>query len=459
MAASRAPAAASRADSAHAARRELPSRVASHRVRLRVRERGVRVLGRGARLAACALASAASARSTSDSARSRPRSPPERGSRASTTEDAASRVPQRGAGATARSSASASRASRTASGGREGGDVRGRNTDSSRAASAATRPRGAARSDASTGRRGDDRAGTRRRQSSSRRRTTRPGRGRATFEKAARGACVAPRSERATVGRMAMVGVRGVRRASRRAGSVCGDRSRTGTARHLARAHAAVGRRFEIASADRAGEETVAFSPHTRVFRPPPVARGSSAISSSRGAGSVTKPKRGSLASRARSPPGRAARRRHISGRAPPTSSRTPGGYRISRASRDVRADPRLQPALQGAAALPRRRGTSRIAFPRDRKKSVPSAAFDRSRWRSVPPARVALAPSFSRRTRRPVRVPLAPRAARLLRPPWSARSRPSRDGTPPLPSSPRARPSLSTFRTTSCTRRTTTRA
>lgn len=65
---------------------------------------------------------------------------------------------------------------------------------------------------------------------------------------------------------MAMVGVRGVRRASRRAGSVCGDRSRTERARHLARAHAAVGRRFEIASADRAGEETVAFYPHTRVF-------------------------------------------------------------------------------------------------------------------------------------------------------------------------------------------------
>ena len=427
------PAAASRAD-LRTPRDGASSRVASHRVRLRAAN-AESALGRGARLVRL-RARERRERALLGPARRAPRSPP----RARVARRRRPRTPRpRPAARRRRDGAPPRRPPRAPRGPPAGaekeGDVRGVNMDSS----ACARARGdeTARRRAKRRVHGDARRRSRRDEATpiviaatddaSRS-------GRATFEKAARR--VRRAEKRAATGGMA-VGVRGFG-ARRGARGRCGDRSRT---ERLATARARrVGRRFEIASADRAGEETVAFSPHTRVFRPPPVARGSSAISSSRGAGSVTKPKRGSLASRARSPPGRAARRRHISGRAPPTSSRTPGGYRISRASRDVRADPRLQPALQGAAALPRRRGTSRIAVPRDRKKSVPSAAFDRSRWRSVPPARVALAPSFSRRTRRPVRVPLAPRAARLLRPPWSLLTTLPPMG-PPLPSSPARAP------------------
>ena len=384
----------------------------------------------------------------------------ERGSRGVDDRGRPVRVPQRGAGATARSPRRPPRAPRgPPAGQRRRGMFAGVNMDSS----ACARARGdeTARRRAKRRVHGDDEAtiapGRGDAESSSRRRTTRPGRGRATFEKAARGACVAPRSERATVGRMAMVGVRGfgARRGARgRCAATVRGRERLATWR--ARTPLWVDDSKSRARIARARKRSHFL--HTR--------------------GCFVRPR--SPAAPRRFPP--------LAGR---VRSRNPKEARSLRAldrlgaRRDVvtspvarRPPPRARPAdigslapLAMSAPIPdfnprsRARQHSRVDAVRLESRSPETAKKASRARRSI--ARAALRATRPGRARALVfstHSPPRPRPARaararLLRPPWSARSRPSPRWDPPPPPPARARPSLSTFRTTSCTRRTTTRA
>ena len=176
-------------------------------------------------------------------------------------------------------------------------------------------------------------------------------------------------------------------------------------------------------------------------------------------AGSVTKPKRGSLASRARSPSGaRGATSSHLRSRAARLLAHARRISDLARLSRCPRRSPTSTRAPGRGSTPASTRYVSNRVPPRPQKKRPERGV------RSLAAALRATRPGRARALVFSTHSPPRPRPARAAR-----RASPSPavvfplttlpPGWDPPPPPPRARPSLSAFRTTSCTRRTTTRA